>query len=397
MNSTTIKKKIQLSGNIRDAAWMTRQFQKGRLRIESYNTSGSNIPISETIFNQFKTCIRIINEIYEDNWDIDFYISFRNRKAEIYIRGILILFPEITINNRDNRTHLIKDLLVKIIITNTNNVNIRIERLQGARLTLSYAEYQSDYFHSHLPTTNSCIYQEMVFPHFDNFCTGSGEINIFQADLNGDGFTEEKFMRYAMQIMSLVNYESIEGTPYRHIRSISARSRSGSLFYIDNFKHNRFKSKVLNFYKSNNRVPILNITLDSSNSYCIANDEVLDTFINNVDFTESDKRDFFSTVGETGIHYAFGYSPEFSNPPIITNTFIFRSEVKNLTIQSAPTSNGVVEYKVNPNLVKYLIKEIEYELNQNKIRQSTIDRYKVKPSDATKSIQSDPIPVPADS
>ena len=46
---------------------------------------------------------------------------------------------------------------------------------------------------------------------------------------------------------------------------------------------------------------------------------------------------------------------------------------------------------------KYLKEEIEYELNKDKIRKSTIDRYSVELSDATESVQSNPVLVSADS
>ena len=397
MNSDKITKQIKLNGNIRDASWMTRQFQKGRIRFESANGNGSTEVISETIFNQFKTCIRVINEIYEDAWDIDFRTNINNRKVTIYIQGVLILFPEVTIRNRNSRTHLIKDLLVRIKLYNQGNSNIRIAGLDGGRLTLSYAEYQSNYFHSHLPTYNGNISSGMSLPLLERFCTGSGEINIFQSKINGDGFTEERFIRYAMQIMSLVGYESIEGHPYRHISSISARSQSGSYFNLDNRKKERFKSRVIRYYKDNETIPPVDITIDSTNSYAISDNESLQSFVYNIDFTDDEKRDYFCTLSDNGQYYQYGSTPGFSTPPTVRTTFIFRGEEKRMVIEPAPATATTVTYVVHPNLFKYLKEEIEYELNQDKIRQSTINRYKIELDNAREGVQSDSIPMPADS
>ena len=397
MDSNRLTKQIKLSGNIRDAAWMTRQFQKGRLKLDSYGGNGLTEPISETIFNQFKTCIRIINELYEDSWDIDFSIASCNKKVHIVIKGIFILFPEVTINNRDRRTHLIKDLVVKIRIWNHTNTNIRIGDLNGGRLTMSYAEYQSNYFHSHLPTSKHVISRGMNLPYFDRFCTGSGEINIYQSNINGDGFSEERFMRYALQVMSLVSYESIEGHPYRNISRISARSQSGSYFHIDNRKKERFKHRVIEYYKGNNIIPPVDINMDSTNSYNISDNESLQSFIYDVDFTENEKRDFFCTASDNGQYYMYGSTPGFSSPPIIDSIFIFRGVERTMTIEPAPVTSTTVTYIVHPNLIKFLKEEIEYELNQDKIRQSTINRYTIESDNATESIQSNPIPVPANS
>ena len=399
MDSSKVTKQIKLNGNIRDAAWMTRQFQKGRIRFDNSNGNGITDVLNETLFNQFKTAIRVVNEVYEEAWDIDFYIHINtySRKTFIMIRGIYILFPQITIRNRDNKTHLIKDLLVRITLFNQDNSNIRVGRLMGGRLTLSYAEYQSDYFHSHLPSYGGNINPRMTLPFLNSFCTGSGEINIFQSNINGDGFSEERFMRYVMQLMSLVGYESIEGTPYRHISKISVRFQSGSVFHLDNRKKERFKSRIIRYYKDNNIIPTVDITIDSTNQYFIADNEAFQNFIYNTEFSEEEKHQYFCTLSDNGTYYTFGSTPEFSPAPVVTSTFIFRSEEKNMTIEPAPVTATTVTYIVHPNLIKHLKEEIEYELNQDKIRQSTINRYKIELDNAREGVQSDPIPVSADS
>ena len=387
-----IDKQLKLNGNIRDVTWFTNQFRKGRIKI-----IGNSSPISETIFNQYKTAVRVISDIYDNNWDIEYHVEYQNRKVTIIINGIYILFPEINITNRNQKTHLIKDLLVSVRIYNHENRNLRLNSLVGGRLTLSYAEYQSDYFHSHLSTTKSAISSGMTLPYMDSFCTGSGEINIYQADINGEGFTEERFIRYAMQIMSLVSYESIEGTPYRYIRSISVRPHSGRHYNADNSRKLRFKNKVISYYKQEDKIPVIDIHIDSTNSYYISDNETFKNFIYSIPFNDEDKNWFFCSLGENNNYYAYNSAPGFTTPPTVRTTFIFRSEVKNMVIESAPEGVNTVNYIVHPNLIKYLKEEIEYELNKNKIRKSTVDRYTTEFSDATESVQPNSVPMPADS
>ena len=388
-----LEKQIALSGNIRDAAWFTQQYQKGRIKL--FNNDN---PISSSIFEQFKTAIRVINDIYDNSWDIAFEVKKDfNNKIFLEIKGIYILFPEINITNRDRANHTIKDLLVLIQLYNHNNTTLKIHLLKGGRLTLSYAEYQSDYFHSHLPTSKNSISTGMNLPCLSDFCTGSGEINIYHSNINGDGFSEERFIRYAMQIMSLVSYESIEGTPYRHIRSISARPHSGYCYNADNIRKERFKNKVINYYKQEDKIPVIDIHIDSTNSYCISDNETFKNFIYSIPFNDEDKNWFFCSLGDNNIYYSYGQTPGYAIPPNIQSTFIFRNVEKRMVIEPAPEGVNTVNYIVHPNLIKYLKEEIEYELNKGKIRKSTIDRYSVKLSDATESIQSDPVPVSADS
>ena len=388
-----LKKQIALSGNIRDAAWFTQQYQKGRIKL--LNNSES---ISSIVFEQFKTAIRVINDIYDNSWDIAFEVKKDPRnKIFLEIKGIYILFPEINITNRDGANHIIKDLLVLIQFYNYNNTSLRINSLKGGRLTLSYAEYQSDYFHSHLPIFKTSIATTMDLPYLSDFCTGSGEINIYQSNINGDGFNEERFIRYAMQIMSLVSYESIEGTPYRYIKSISVRPHSGSYYNVENRRRERFKTRVIDYYKQANKIPVIDIHIDHTNSYYISDNETFKNFIYSVPFDNEDKNMFFCSLGDNSIYYSYGQTPGYAIPPSVQSTFIFRNVEKRMVIESAPEGVNTVNYIVHPNLIKYLKEEIEYELNKDKIRKSTIDRYSVELSDATESVQSNPILVSADS
>ena len=392
MNINKIKEQIQLSGNIRNVSWFTHQFEKGRIYMR-----GSSEVMSQNVFNKFKSAIRIISDIYENSWDINFEVSSHNNKLKIEIQGIYILFPIVNITNRDNNRHTIKDLLVEIRLYNRGNQNIRIDSLKGGRLTLSYAEYQSDYFHSHLSTTKGVISSGMTLPYMDSFCTGSGEINIFQLSINGDGFTEERFMRYAMQILSLVSYESIEGTPYRYMNRIGTHSRSGSYFHLDNRRKELFFQKVINWYKQTETIPNIDITIDSTNSYSVAQNENFQKFVEKVDYEDNDKARFFCILGENNNYYAYNSAPVFTTPPTVRTTFIFRSEVKNMVIEPAPQRNTTVTHIIHPGLIKHLKEEIEYELNKGKIRKSTIDRYTSESSHATESVQSNPVLVSADS
>ena len=389
---TDLKKQIALSGNIRNAAWFTHQYQKGRIKLLDNSES-----ISSRIFGQFKSAIRVVNDIYENDWDIAFDVKLIGKKVIIEIIGIYILFPEVTINNRENRTHLIRDLLVLIRLFNHENRNIKIAGLEGGRLTLSYAEYQSNYFHSHLSISKSSISRDMQLPYLQGFCTGSGDINIYRSNINGDGFTEERFMRYAMQILSLVSYESIEGTPYRYIKNITSRPHSGSYYNAVSSRKERFKTRVVNYYKQENKIPVIDIHIDSTNSYCISDNETFKNFIYSIPFNDEDKNLFFCSLGDNNVYYSYGQTPVYAIPPNVQSTFIFRNVEKRMVIESAPECVNTVNYIVHPNLIKYLKEEIEYELNEDKIRKSTIDRYSVKLSDATESVQSNPVLVSANS
>ena len=399
-NIKILERELKLSGNVRNAAWMTRQFTKRRIMM-------GGVVISQTLFNQYKICMKVISDIYENKWDVDFTLTQTSSKIYIDIKAVHILFEEIVITNSRAETHTIKDLLVAIELRNDNNRRLKVEELKGGRLNLSYAEFQSNYFHSHLSVDcqrlNTSNYQGV--PFFTTFCTGSGEINIYQSNINGDGFTERNFIAFAMQIMTLVTWESIEGMPYRHMYNISIKPSLGSCFYHSDNQHSEpIYRKLLTNLIENQITPDIDVILNSNSSFEVVDNEKVLKLINELSFTADEKAIFLCSPipGTNNIHYyKYSSTPGFLDVPTYTSDYIFKGELKQFTVGSAPSANETttaeIEYKLHPNVIKYVKKKLEYELNKKRIRQSTINRYKVKPSDAGESVQSDPVPVPGNS
>ena len=85
MDIKKIKKEIELNGSIRNQTWVNRQFSKSRLFL-------NGVLLTEETFRQFKIAIKVINEVYENQWDIRFYIRLYNGRIIIDINTILILF-----------------------------------------------------------------------------------------------------------------------------------------------------------------------------------------------------------------------------------------------------------------------------------------------------------------
>ena len=399
-NIKILEKELKLSGNVRNAAWMTRQFTKKRIMM-------GGLVISETLFNQYKICMKVISDIYENKWDVDFTLTQISNKIYINIKAVHILFEEVVITNSRAKTHTIKDLLVAIELRNDGNRRLKVERLKGGRLTLTYAEFQSNYFHSHLSVDCQRLdtgnYQGV--PFFTTFCTGSGEINMYQSNINGDGFTERNFIAFAMQIMTLVTWESLEGMPYRHMDNISVRPSSGSYFHHSENQHSEpVYRKLITTLIENKVTPDIDVIFNSNNSFEVIDNEKISKLVNELPFTADEKAIFlcFPVPRTNNTHfYRYNSTPGFSNVPTYTSSYIFRGETKQFTVGSAPSANATttaeIEYKLHPNVIKYVKNKLEHELNKKRIRQSTINRYKVKLSDAGESVQSDPVPVPGNS
>lgn len=125
-----------------------------------------------------------------------------------YLRPV-IYFPEFTITNRDGLEHVITDLYVRLKFDLRGKMK---HSLEGVRASISYAEFSTDYAHSHLSGLQGF--------RFSNFCLGSDSPTVLNLQSLASEFTIEEFEIFLHQIEAMVRWESIEGTPYRYLKNI---------------------------------------------------------------------------------------------------------------------------------------------------------------------------------
>lgn len=164
-----------------------------------------NIP-----FNAIK---KLLEEIYPDRWDIidnfDFISSTPNKT-------ILIKFQDIKMTNSYNYKYTLKNLYVAItFFKNQNNEFTFYNMLYGARESVTYAEYSSNYRHSHVRTGHH---------GFGDFCVGSGtEMSDLLMDLSSE-FNIVKFEAFLYQLEDYLAWESLEGVPFYRMSNIMIRT-----------------------------------------------------------------------------------------------------------------------------------------------------------------------------
>lgn len=364
-----IEREIKLSGKTLDFTWFHSQYTKGRLTI---GTS----PFSADLFEKFRLAIRCVNDIYEGNWDIQIKVSTYGNKLRISVEAIVIRIPEASLTNSQMLSHTVKDLFVKIPIYKSGS-ELKIKELEGGRMQLTYPEWSSQYFHSHLRRTQ--VSSTGQPPFYSQFCTGSGHINDFMANINGDGFNEARFTSLLLQIISMVTWESIEGTPYIYISQIFIRS-SGNQDRAFNYSQrnvSELKELIISKHKADNLLPDITFELEGYN-YTIKDDDKFDSFLTSVNLTEEQKVRFLCRKDESGNYYAYKDHNQRSSstPPVVRNTYIFRGEELEFKVTEAPeeeADNAV--YFVHPRIKEQIKQELEYDTNIKKIRKSTIDRY----------------------
>ena len=172
-------------------------------------------------------------------------IEWKNRDGHCEDLIVKLHFPKIHISNAKGLTNTILDLYVRVIFkVSSDGIRLRYH-FQGVRETFSFKEYLSGYSHSHLPGINSS---------WDEFCFGDSNtpMNALQYELE-DHADWLKIEMLFLQIPAFLEYESVEGVPYRWLKNLA---------YPDNAKvdredvHNTYHRLVSKLYEKNESLPL---------------------------------------------------------------------------------------------------------------------------------------------
>lgn len=132
---------------------------------------------------------------------------------------ILVHFPHVTIKNEHDRSTEINHLYAK--------VSFKLDGTMYGRFMLNRSDYtmlhmMNDYMHSHIssiPFGNFTVFQSP--------CTGSGPINNTICSLSRD-FDESLWRLFCLELSKYVEVESIAGTPYHRLESLTRGGRSNT-------------------------------------------------------------------------------------------------------------------------------------------------------------------------
>lgn len=387
MNIRKVEEEIKKKDLARNFSWINQQQLKGRLTLQG-------VALSPIVFETFRRAVKNTNEIYEDAWDFEYKLSISEktisgkkvRKINIDLQAIIIHFPEINITNTRKDKHTILDLFVRIVLNIREENRLMIRDTQGARMQMSYAEYSSNYAHSHLSV--NMVKPGDGTPVWGSFCTGSGHINEAISEVNADGFQEADFIKYLLYLHTLVTWESLEGTPYRQMRDIFPRFQSASGYSPNKNSSLDLYRDILADCDKNNRIPAVNFLMETGR-FKVKSDEEFDKFLVSIPFTDRQKQAYLCKKDESGRYWRYGSSFEYSLPigtykPILW----FKGQHLTFKVNDLKEEEKEENYIIHPDMKTIIKEEIEYEINRKTIRQSTIDRYTNQISDAREDTKS---------
>ena len=319
---------------------------------------------------------------------LTYYISSSYKEKD----DILIFFPELEIKNKYNEHHIIKELYVKLNLTD-ENFNI-----SGIRTKATVDEINTHYLHSHLPGQ---LYNNNL--KFSNFCLGRGPLisDVSFILENRSNATEGMWVAFCKDLDDYVRWESIDGGPYIKMSSIAKSITTIQFFikdsyYVKNHNYNEYdwicndladyiiKNKVLNYSVFNNLITFR----DTDRMSNILLSDFVIKYLNSIAISATSYfffKELFCKciINNNGEILLSGKMPSAEeillnepsainiNYDIITNpVLVFKGEPKYLTVENSPIQSTFI----------YLLTPYYY----NKIKDIILNKINIKYATNTK-------------
>ena len=355
-----------------DFQWFSDRFKEGVL-FQTNEIRGKSEPMSKESFERFREFIKCVIEIYQNDWDIKIqHFGLVNDKQVFTISSIDLYFPQITISNTQHRSHIIKDLYVRVPIVITER-KIKVRKILGTRSSQTYLEWSNGYRHSHLISSPRSI----SFPNFSDFCLGTGEINALMSEINSEDFSRDRMLQFLINIITVVTHESLEGTPYIRIESLRENNVLGTL----RTPSNGDCSEVLMAFLSKGIVPDIEFDLVDNGKIQVIDNEKLNLFLISLPTTENQKKNLLVCKNSLNEYISYGTGSRIEPPTnvLARGEYYFRGLLIPYQITEIPEEidkNRIV-YEPNSYYKEYAKRFINQRVSQTLVLSCTKQRYKV--------------------
>lgn len=147
----------------------------------------------------------------------DLISTLISEKIPIYI---YVLWPEVTIRNESNRSHIIRELYARVRLDIDGTLKGYLGFCRGL---CTEVELRQNYTHSHV----SGLAREARNAFELSVCTGSGPINQTMSYLGRD-FDLDRWAMFCYELDKYTQVESLNGGPYNRMEGMSGNGRTST-------------------------------------------------------------------------------------------------------------------------------------------------------------------------
>jgi hypothetical protein len=137
---------------------------------------------------------------------------FSKDRVDTIDNNLIIHFPEITITNSFDLSHVMRDIYIKFQFQINDSGTRYLRRLFFARTTLTDTEVVNNYQFSHLSSHNPGQYSS-------KFCFGDTALKDIVYFLCNNNISQ--LSTFLMSLESYLSWESLEGSPYGYLSNLT--------------------------------------------------------------------------------------------------------------------------------------------------------------------------------
>lgn len=245
-------------------SFIYKNFLEGKLRIYDHSTPhyyqhtaylisdvrNRERPFSNESFEHLREIIRVINEVFQDRWNLEVTLT---PHGTLNIIGFSVYFSKIRLTNNRNEEHILRDCYAFLPFSslNANTETINLGPMFLGRSTQTAVEHERFYSHSHQRDYRVMSVRGMEnygIPNnfFSDMCLGDESDGILRAlRIFNTVPTSDNLVAVLMNIISTIRYESLEGGPYKKIadyfynssNNSSSSTFNGSVLNASNIKY----------------------------------------------------------------------------------------------------------------------------------------------------------------
>lgn len=192
--------------------------------LQRFRTNNIIEKVNQWSYETFKNwCIKQFNDVYGEQF------------VDAQDNHIIVHFPEITISNSIEQSHIMRDVYLSFEIGYTR---IHLKRL--LRGTLTDVEIRNQYTFSHSNNYDN------VFEWSTSFCFGKTAIADLKDSLNNKISVVKNLRFFLEAVKEYLSWESLEGTPFRRIDEVVCDKDLWLPIYNSDYDLKDAVNKVLN-------------------------------------------------------------------------------------------------------------------------------------------------------
>ena len=307
---------------------------------------------SNTLKNFINTCDSTIFVKYIKKLASDIFSEERVDVIENnYYVQLTIHFPELVITNSVKIFHTMRDIYIKLNLRKVTFVGTRsIANIEFARTTLTDIEVLSQYQFSHILNSTPGTWS-------NNFCFGS--FNSFSDLVDKVKIDLSQLSTFLMSLEGYLTWESIEGTPYRHLTNLGYGTKyqpSNDIRYYNtaNSSTNRLFNEII--HKIDNFQYVYNL-VDGKYQINLTSESI--KYLEEYLTTNYPKWNFFLSEGKSCILNT-NYKDNHSTYNGLNSQVVFKGETKKINIiKTLPEEEIIPPKRIHRLILNNLIKDIE--------------------------------------